>query len=140
MSMIKTILDTDTLSAIMRQHPCCTNQAKIYLGEFPKLSISIITKYEILRGLMAKNATAQIGRFNVLCSSLLALPLTDGIIVRAAEIYGQLKQNGQITGDADILIAATCFVEGYAIATNNTSHFSRINGLEVQNWHLVTGS
>jgi predicted nucleic acid-binding protein len=83
---------------------------------------------------MAKNATAQIGRFNVLCDNLLVLPLTDAVILQAAKIYGQLRQAGQTVGDGDILIAATCIVEGYALATNNTRHFARMDALDVQNW------
>jgi tRNA(fMet)-specific endonuclease VapC len=48
--------------------------------------------------------------------------LNDTIIVRAAEIYGQLYRTGNLIGDADILIAATCLENGHALATNNTAH------------------
>ena len=62
------------------------------------------------------------------------LPLTDEVIVCAAEIYGRLHRAGQLVGDADILIAATCLENDCEIVTNNTSHFSRIPGLVVRNW------
>ncbi len=135
--MNKAVLDTDTLSAIMRQQSTALSQAQVYLSSYSRLTVSIVTRFEILRGLHAKNATSQAAAFNAMCQSMEVLPLTDAVIVRAAEIYGKLYQIGQLIGDADILIAATCLENGCEIVTNNTSHFSRISGLVVQNW-LVT--
>lgn len=62
------------------------------------------------------------------------LPLTDDIIIRAATLYGQLRQTGKLIGDADILIAATCLEHDHDLVTNNNAHFSRIPGLTLQNW------
>jgi len=128
------VLDTDTLSAVMRQDPIVTSRTQAYLATHSRLTISIITRFEILRGLSAKNATAQTTAFHAMCQSLVVLSITDAIVVRAADIYGKLYQTGQLIGDADILIAATCLEHGYQIVTNNTAHFSRIPGLVVANW------
>lgn len=135
--MNKAVLDTDTLSAIMRQESTALSQAQVYLSSYSRLTVSIVTRFEILRGLNAKNATSQATAFNAMCQSMEVLPLTDAVIVRAADIYGNLHRTGQLVGDADVLIAATCLENGCEIVTNNTSHFSRISGLVVQNW-LVT--
>lgn len=132
--MNRAVLDIDTLSSIMRQDPTALSHAQAYLSSHPQLTVSIVTRYEILRGLNAKNATSQTAAFHVMCQSMAVLPLTDAVIVRAAEIYGQLHQTGQLIGDADTLIAATCLENGCEIVTNNTAHFSRIPGLLVQNW------
>ena len=132
--MNKAVLDTDTLSAIMRREPTAIANARAYLSSQSQLSISIVTRYEILRGLSAKNATLQTAAFHSLCQSMEVLPLSDEVIVRAADIYGTLHRTGQLVGDADILIASTCLVSGYEIVTNNTSHFSRVPGLVVRNW------
>ncbi|MBW4540004.1 MAG: hypothetical protein KME43_12795 [Myxacorys chilensis ATA2-1-KO14] len=56
------VLDTDTLSAILRQNPNVLLNARQYLVENRKFTFSIITRYEILRGLKSKAATAQINR------------------------------------------------------------------------------
>ena len=84
------LLDTDILSAIMRREHAVVTEARNYLSIYPQLAISIITRYEILRGLNAKRATAQMANFEVLCASMQILPLTDAIIVRAADIYADL--------------------------------------------------
>jgi tRNA(fMet)-specific endonuclease VapC len=52
--MNKALLDTDILSAIMRQNPSVLAAAQSYLAVHQKLSISIVTRFEILRGLYAK--------------------------------------------------------------------------------------
>lgn len=132
--MNKAVLDTDVLSAIMRQDATALSHAQAYLSSFSQLTISTITRYEILRGLSAKNATSQAAAFDAMCQSMEVLSLTDAVIVRAANIYGKLHQTGQLVGDADILIAATCLENGCEIVTNNAAHFSRIPGLVVQNW------
>ena len=79
--MNKAVLDTDTLSAIMRQDPIATSRAQAYLTAHSRLTISIITRFEILRGLNAKNASAQIAAFHAMCHSMEVLPITDDIVV-----------------------------------------------------------
>ena len=85
--MNKAVLDTDTLSAIMRQDASALSNAQAYLSSHARLTISIITRYEILRGLSAKNATSQAAAFDAMCESMEILPLADAVIVRAADIY-----------------------------------------------------
>jgi len=132
--MDRAVLDTDTVSALMRNHPRAVEQASKYLARFGSLTVSAITRYEVLRGLEAKDATRQIEGFHRFCESLEVLPVTDDVLVRAAAIYGDLHRRGQLVGDADILIAATCLVHGCAVVTNNTTHFERVTGLNVGNW------
>jgi tRNA(fMet)-specific endonuclease VapC len=131
MSLPRALLDTDTLSAVMRGLPPVLGKAHEYLAEHRVFSFSIITMYEILRGLKAKNATAQLGAFKSFCAVSEIVPLTDEVVVKASEIYAELRRRGQPVGDADILIAASALVHGLAIVTNNEHHFNRIRGLVV---------
>lgn len=128
------LLDTDVLSALMRRDPRTAVFAHPYLLEHDQLTFSVITRYEILRGLKAKLATSQLAAFHRLCSASVVLPLSDPIIVRAADIYANLYRRGALVSDADILIAATALEHGLPVATANTAHFSRIEGLGLQNW------
>jgi tRNA(fMet)-specific endonuclease VapC len=134
MTSPQTLLDTDILSAIMRREPVAIAHARRYLAEHTQFTISIITRYEILRGLKAKNAAAQLARFELLCRSTEILPITDNIIVRAADIYADLYKRGEIIGDADILIAAKAIEHGLILATNNQDHHNRIAGIQIKNW------
>ena len=118
----------------MRREPVAVAHAQQYLAAQPQFTISIITRYEILRGLKAKNAVVQLAKFELLCASTQILPLTDAIIIRAADIYADLHHRGQIIGDADILIAATAIEHGFILATNNENHHDRIAGIRIENW------
>jgi len=93
-----------------------------------------MTRYEILRGLHARTATAQLAAFDQLCSISSILPLTDSIVARAAIIYGDLYRRGALIGDADILIAATALEHGLVVITNNEKHYQRVAGVQIENW------
>ena len=128
------LLDTDILSAVMRQHPSALAHARAYLAAHHHLTFSIITLYEILHGLHAKNATALLAAFELLCDVSRIVPLTDAIVMRTATIYADLHQRGTLIGDADILIAATGLEQGLVVITNNERHYQRIAGIQLENW------
>ena len=119
----------------MRQHPQVLSRAKEYLSARDRLTISIITQYEILRGLKARGATSQLTRFGKFCESLEIVELSTPIVIRAAEIYADLHRRGKLIGDADILIAATAIENNLTLVSNNQTHFLRITGLELNNWN-----
>ena len=58
--------------------------------------------------------------------------------IKASQHYGairsQLEKAGQPIGVNDLHIAAHARSEGLVVVTNNTSEFSRIPGLMVENW------
>jgi tRNA(fMet)-specific endonuclease VapC len=132
MTIAPVVLDTDTLSFIMRQDPLVLPKARNYLAIHQQFTI--ITRYEVLRGLKAKNAFKQLENFDRLCAVSTILPLTDAAIVEAADIYAHLKNRGDLIMDADILIAASAIVRGMKIVTNNERHFQRIPNIQVENW------
>ena len=104
MAVPKALLDTDILSAVMKGNPAVIARARTYLAEHGALAFSLITRYEILRGLKAKKATAQLEAFDRLCETCL------------------------------ILIGTSALVHGLVVVTNNEDHFRRLPGLEVENW------
>lgn len=135
MTIALALLDTDTLSEVMKGRDLSVQQwARQYLQAHRRFRFSILTRYEILRGLKAKQAIAQIARFEQRCRTSHVLPLTDEIIVRAADLYAHLHKQGQLISDADILIAATALVHGLVLITENAAHLSRVPDLTVESW------
>ena len=130
------LLDTDILSGLFKKNPDILARASEYLRVHRHLNISHITKYEILKGLKAKKATKQIKLFNQFCAANVVLPITDDVIVKAADIYALLKEHGKLISDADILVAAIAIINNLVLVTNNTDHFSRIRGLKLDNWKI----
>lgn len=128
------LLDTDVLSELLKQHPVVTQRVRLYLADHDRLAFSIITRYEILRGLKAKQARAQEIAFEALCQVSLILSLTDRVIDRAATLYAELYRRGELLPDADLLIGATALEGQRILVTNNLLHFQRIPSLTVENW------
>lgn len=132
----QSLLDTDILSELFKKNPIVRTKAAEYLARHKRLTISDITKYEVLKGLKAKKADKQVKLFNRFCAASIVLPITDDVIVKAADIYASLKQTGSLISDADILVAAIALVNNLVLVTNNTNHFSRIKGLKLDNWKI----
>ncbi len=128
------LLDTNIISALMRQQPAVMAHIRSYLDQHKRLTFSIISRYEILRGLEVKNAAIQKQRFELACLNSEILPLDETVIKWAVKIYADLYRRGQLIEDADILIAATALVHDLPLVTNNHKHFSRIPALVLQNW------
>ena len=58
MDLAQVVLDTDILSAVMKKNPVVIPKARSYLAEHDQFTFSILTRYEILRGLKAKGKQA----------------------------------------------------------------------------------
>ena len=130
------LLDTDILSELFKGHSAVRSHASGYISQYGYLTISQIAKYEILKGLKSKKAQKQTEIFNRFCSVNTVLPITDDVIVKAADIYASLREQGNLISDADILVAAIAIVNNLVLVTNNTNHFSRIHGLQLDNWKI----
>jgi predicted nucleic acid-binding protein len=91
-----------------------------------KVAVSVVTVYELLRGVESESHIEQRMKLIGLCTKL---DLTPQISVRAAGIYTYLKKNGSLIHTEDIYIAATALHWRYSIMTSNLKDFSRIPGV-----------
>ena len=132
--MRKSLLDTSILIAFLRGEEDVVAKVEEYLEEFDRLSLSIITYYEILRGLKYIDNEKKLRDFEELMDKSEIITLDREIIDRASGIYADLKRRGELVEDADILIAASCPVEGMILVTDNEEHFRRIENLKIENW------
>jgi tRNA(fMet)-specific endonuclease VapC len=128
------LIDNDTISNVMRGHPIASKRFEDYFALFGRYTISMITRFEILRGLKVAKAKKRLQSFEQFCGENDVLPLTEAVVVRAAGIYADLYRQGKLIGDADILIAATALEHDMDLATNNTKHFENVIGLTLVNW------
>ncbi len=132
--MRKHLLDSDTLSYLIKGVPSALERAREYLKTHSCLSFSIITYYEILRGLQYYDARSQMAMFEELAERSEIILLNQSVAQTAAGIYAELRRQGQLIIDADLLIAATAIVSDAVLVTNNESHYQRIPGLALDNW------
>jgi len=132
--MTRTLLDTDTLTLLHKRHPQVIINAALHVKQFGHLIFSELSYYEVTRGLKAIGATAQLARFEQFCQAHRMVPFSHPAAVLAADIWSDLKRRAVLIGEVDILIAGIALSEKLAVATHNTNHFSRINGLQVIDW------
>ena len=104
------------------------------------LAFSEMTRFEVRRGLEARQARARIETFVSFCASCEVHPISPAVLDRAAVVYGELRRAGTLIPDADLIIGVTALELGYDMVTNNVRHFSRIPGLRVVNWLDVGGA
>ena len=132
--MNRTLIDTDILSYYFKGNQKVVKNFEKYLQDFDLIEISIITYYEIIGGLMAKNALKQLNIFQDFVDQNIVVPMTENSAKISAELYATLRQQGNPVDDIDLLIAGIAIDNDLILVTNNENHFNRIPGLRVENW------
>lgn len=62
------------------------------------------------------------------------LSFDDSDAIDYGKIKAKLRQNGEIIGQIDMLLAAQAINKDMIFITNNVSEFNRIEGLKVEDW------
>ena len=132
--MKQSMLDTDILSEFLRGNAKVINKVDEHLKEYGFVNLSIITYYEILNGLLYKDARKQLSKFEDFVALNKVIPLTLRMAKTAAIIQADLRKKGTEIGHTDTLIAGIAITSELQLVTNNTDHFKRIKGLVIENW------
>ncbi|MFY0606487.1 MAG: type II toxin-antitoxin system VapC family toxin [Cyclobacteriaceae bacterium] len=133
--MNRWLIDTDILSYFLKGDKKTSENFELYLREYPKLTISEITYFEILSGLTYKKATKQIEGFENFISTCEILKLSTISIRISASIFAELREKGVTIGTADLLIAGIARVNNLVLVTNNQKHYQPISELSTANWN-----
>ena len=127
------LLDRDTILESLRD----SEKVKARLLErasIPK-AISVITYGELLYGAkVSKQVEKNLATVRGLADIFPIIGVGRSIIETFIDIKRGLETEGQPLDDMDLMIAATALTLNYCLVTNNTRHFSRIQGLQLENW------
>jgi predicted nucleic acid-binding protein len=135
--MDKVLVDTDILSDFLRgKDAAVRDRARAYLADRQRLTLSVVTVFEIVRGRHHAGQVQQATTFLEWTRTAELLPFDTACAVRAGEIAGALYQAGRPLAVADVLIGATALVHGLVVATANVKHYERLVplGLRLENW------
>ena len=127
-------LDTNIITAFLKNDLRVVQKVSDYLEFFEKLTINIISYYEILRGLKDLGNEEKLKMFDDFIQENELVSIRKETVEKAAEIYAYLKKEGNLIEDADILMASTAIVEDLVLITNNIKHFKRVKSLRIDNW------
>lgn len=137
--MKKCLIDTDILSYYMRGVPEVVSEGRKYLKQFGSFAFSTLTVFEILKGLRKKKLLEKELLFQAHVAKHDVLALDYSIMDTAASLLVDLEEKGTPIAHGDLFIASTALTYGLILVTNNTAHYSKIKGLELENWMDTAG-
>ena len=127
-------LDTDIISFYIKGMPEIYDKINEAFDNNDTICTTLINKYEKIKGFRWKENRKKEVHYMNFFNHLIVLPINETVVNIAANIYANLRRNGKIVGDLDILIAAIVIVNNGTLVTNNTKHFENIEQLRVVNW------
>ncbi len=131
---MKYLPDTNIISAIIHENEEVIQRFTTLYDDNHIFIISAINYYEITRGLTLPKFQKKRDEFQAFLGKTEIVMLNMDILDLASSIYQQLKPLGKLIEDADTLIAATALHEKAILVTDNTKHFARVSGLQLENW------
>jgi predicted nucleic acid-binding protein len=96
------------------------------------LAVSIVSLGELYEGAFGSiDPAARLVRYREFLSPFPVLPLTDPIMEHFGKMRAELRLQGNLILDFDLLIAATAIDHSLILLTRNRRHFERIPGLDL---------
>ena len=127
------LLDTNILSDLVRQPQGAIANRIAEKGE-ETICTSIIVAAELRFGAEKSGSDKLADRVNLILSAIEILPLESPVDREYGKLRHYLAGNGTLIGPNDMLIAAQALCAGLTVVTANTGEFSRVPGLNIENW------
>ncbi len=131
------LLDTDTLSELMRRSPSPTLLRRLAAVPPDQQAISAITLGELLYGAYRVEAQSQglLDRIEqTVTANLPVLPFDADAATEYGALRALLEARGTPIGNADMQIASIALARALTVVTGNVRHFERVPSLPVENW------
>jgi tRNA(fMet)-specific endonuclease VapC len=127
------MLDTNIISDIIR-NPFGPAARRIEEVGPRDICTSIVVAAELRYGCAKKGSARLLEKVEGVLGTIPVLPLDIPVDAGYGVIRAELEMAGQIIGLNDLLIAAHAQALNLTLVTDNTREFSRIRGLDVENW------
>jgi len=132
---VKYLLDTDICVYWLKKDDRI-EQNVISVG-LENIAISFITLSELYYGAhKSQYIKENLAAISLLTGKVSVIDSNEQICARFGKLKVFLEKQGMIIDDADLFIAACALTTGATLVTNNTRHFKRIEGLQLQNWSI----
>jgi len=127
------LIDTDILIYSLKGDPLVVEHLN-QSSACPK-AISVVSYGELIYGAhKSARPNENLARVRRLGEILPVIDISPAIMEAFGSLKADLEHGGNRLDDFDLVIAATAITIGYRLVTNNEKHFSRIEGLEIENW------
>jgi tRNA(fMet)-specific endonuclease VapC len=127
------LLDTNTCIAAMRNHASVL--ARLQSLTPGDCAVSTITSYELFTGVAkCANPKQERGKVELLLNTITEIPFEADAAREAAKVRADLESRGATIGPYDLLLAGQALATGLTLVTHNTPEFSRVFGLNLEDW------
>ena len=128
------LLDTNAVIALVTRRSKGLLQ-RVEATEPGSLGVSSVVAHELYYGAYRSRKVAfNLETLRLLFADLAILDFDREDARVAGEIRADLKQRGTPIGPYDVLIAGQTKARGLTLVTNNTGEFSRVAGLQIEDW------
>ncbi len=131
--MTRFLLDTDTLSALLRDPGGAVARRIAEAGE-ESVATSAVVAGELRLGAVRSGSAALVARVETLLSTIPVLALDERVGRAYADVRRTLEVAGTPIGPNDQWIAAHAVVEDRTVVTGNGREFERVPRLGVVDW------
>jgi len=133
---VRYMLDTNILIYLLKNKPESVMHRVNALEDADDLCMSFVTYAELLKG--AEGSTRKADVLNRLDGLIEQVPVVYPRAAALCEHHAsqsvRLKAAGRPIGSNDLWIACHALAEAAVLVTNNVAEFSRVQGLQVENW------
>jgi len=133
MTLPSYLLDTNILSDLVRRPQGVVAQKIAVVGE-NAICTSIIVAAELRFGAAKKNSVRLSNQIETILAAMLVVPFEVPSDRKYAHLRQLLESSVNPIGPNDLLIAAQAQTNEQILVTANVSEFSRVPGLQVENW------
>lgn len=125
------LLDTDHCIAILRGRL----DLNAHVAPQEELATTAISVAELTHGAhCSQHREDNLAKLEVLLSVLIILPFDETAGRKFGELKAELEARGEPLDHFDLQIASIAIENGCKLLTNNSRHFSRVRGLQLENW------
>lgn len=130
------LLDTNAVISLVARRSDALLQ-RVEASEPGSLAVSSVVAHELYFGAYRSEWVAfNLETLRLLFSDLAILDFDREDARVAGEIRAELKRRGTPIGPYDTLIAGHAMARGLTLVTNNTGEFSRVAGLQIEDWSM----
>ncbi|UKP01332.1 type II toxin-antitoxin system tRNA(fMet)-specific endonuclease VapC [Nostoc sp. UHCC 0870] len=128
------LLDTNVCARYLNGRSLAIRE-RLRATNIADIAVCSVVKGELFYGaIKSNNPEKTLSRQQEFLKLFVSLPFDDSAALVYGRIRAELSANGTPIGPNDFQIAAIAIANNLILVTHNTREFSRVNGLQIQDW------
>ena len=128
------LLDTDTISAVLKRAPNVKVIRRLAALDESAVFTSAITVGELVFGAALAGLDDLENRIQVMLASVPVVSFDEAASYTYGRVRADLRSRGLTLDDPDLRIAAIAVTHEMTVVTGNQRHFQKVPGLRLENW------